>query len=92
MNDIIIPIAIANLLTEQKIGRDLVNTFFDYTNYINWSKSKKFFHNLITCLPCSTVWITLIFLLLKQEPDLLQYIYIPLTNMLISDIIIKIKK
>lgn len=92
MNDIIIPIAIANLISEQKIVRDLVNRLYDVTNYLNFRGIKRFSYDLLSCWVCLSVWTTIIYLMLKQEPEWIQYIYTALTNMLIVDIIQKIKR
>lgn len=92
MNDILIPIAVANLISEQKIVRDLVNRLYDPTNYLKFTGIKRFTYDLLSCWVCLSFHTTWIYLLLKQEPDLIQYIYIPLTNMLIVDVIQKIKR
>jgi hypothetical protein len=92
MIDYIIPIAIANLISEQMIVRNLVNRIFKPENYLYFSGSKRFVYDLLSCWTCLTVWTTVIFLLIKQEPLGLQYIYMPLINMLVVDIIQKLKR
>jgi hypothetical protein len=92
MIDYLIPIAIANLISEQSIIRNLINKWFEPRNYLNYTGSKRFVYDLLSCWTCLSVWTTLIFLLIKQEPIWIHYLYQPLTNMLIVDIIQKIKR
>lgn len=92
MIDIIIPIAIANLITEQKIGRDLIMKLYNPVNYLGFKGIKKWSFDLLSCWTCLSFHTSWIFLLLKQEPLSIQYIYIPLMNMLIVDVIQKIKR
>jgi hypothetical protein len=92
MIDYLIPIAIANLISEQMIVRNVVNKIFKPENYLNYTGSKRFVYDLLSCWVCLSVWTTVIFLLIKQEPLGLQYIYMPLINMLVVDIIQKIKR
>jgi len=92
MIDYIIPIAIANLITEQTIFRNFINRIFKPEDYLYFNKSKKFIYDLLSCWTCLTIWTSLIYLILKQDTTLLQYLYIPLINMLVVDIIQKIKR
>jgi len=92
MIDYIIPIAIANLITEQTIGRNLINKIFNPKNYLEFNGFEKALYDVYSCWTCLTVWTTVIFLLIKQEPISIHYIYIPLINMLVVDIIQKLKR
>lgn len=90
--DILVPIALANLVSEQKIIRNLVLKVWKPENYLKWTGIKRWSFDLISCWTCLTVWTTLLYIILKQEPLGLQYIYQPLVNMLLVDIIQKIKR
>ena len=92
MIDYIIPIAIANLISEQTIGRNLVNKIFNPKNYLQFNGFEKTLYDVYSCWTCLTVWTTLIFLMSKQEPISIHYMYTPLINMLVVDIIQKIKR
>ncbi len=92
MTEYLIPIAIANLISEQSIVRNIINRIFNPNGYLNWKGPKRFIYDLISCWTCLTVWVSVIFLIINGKPIDIQYIYTPLVNMLVVDIIQKIKR
>jgi len=89
--DIVIVLAIANLITEQTITRRLINNIFKPEHYLTFSGWKRFIYDLISCWSCTSFHIGWIYLIVKQEPISLQYIIIPLIAMMVADVILKLK-
>lgn len=83
--EILFIIAISNLITEQKIGRDIVNYIIPYENYNKFSKLKRFIHSILTCPACNSVYVTIIYELFNLKTLNLQFIMWPLIIMLIID-------
>jgi hypothetical protein len=92
MEEWIIPIAIANLITEQKISRNYINNWFKPENYLRFRSWKRWIYDGLSCWSCLTVWVSVIYLIINGEPLGLQYIKVPLINMLVVDIIQKLKR
>jgi hypothetical protein len=95
LNDILnylIPISLANMLTEQTIGRSLSAFLFPHEHYLTRKGLRKAMASLMTCWTCSTFWVTIIYMVAKHQDFQLQYINIALINALITDIILKFKK
>lgn len=92
ITDIIIILAIANLITEQKIARDQINKLFKPEHYLDFSGPKRFIWDLLSCWSCTSFHVGWIYLLVNQEPLSIQYIYYPLIAMMISDVIQKLKR
>lgn len=95
--DLIIILSIANLITEQTIGRNLVFKFFKPQNYLNYSGIKKFILDILTCTNCLSVWISFIWLIIYsilhinciKEQDIMLYIVVPSITLLSSYVIHK---
>jgi hypothetical protein len=87
----LIVLAIANLITEQKIIRDQIIKIYDIENYIYWSKSKRFFFDLISCPSCASFHIGWIISLLIGL-GLLEAIKTGLIAMFLYAVIEKIKR
>jgi hypothetical protein len=85
-------LAISNLITEQKISRDIINKIFKPENYLLFSGWKRFTYDLLSCWVCSSFHVAWIYLLINQEPLSIHYITTPLITMLVADIIQKFKK
>ena len=92
ITDLLIILAISNLIVEQSIIRNLINKLFKPENYLHFSGYKRFIYDLLSCWPCTTFHIGWIYMILKQDPISLQYIYIPLIAMLVADVTLKIKR
>jgi hypothetical protein len=52
--------AVANLITEQKIARDVLNKIFKIEKYMEFGPVKKFIWDALSCGPCASFWIGLI--------------------------------
>lgn len=87
----LIILAIANLITEQKIVRDQVMRFYDVQNYLNWAKGKRFFFDLISCGMCASFHIGWIIALLNNF-SALEAIKIGLISMFLYAVIEKLKR
>lgn len=92
--DLIVILAMANLITEQTIGRNLVYKIFrPDLNYLQWGGVKRFFHGLVTCMNCTTVWISFVWLIAYtiicgfNNPEI--YVVVPAIGLLSSYLISK---
>lgn len=92
IQDILIIMAISNLITEQQIARRQIIKWFKPENYLGFSGYKRFFYDLLSCWTCLTVWLAPLYLLVSGAPIGLQYINITLISMLLVDIIQKLKR
>ena len=89
---ILVILAIANLITEQKIVRDVVIKIFNPEFYLEWSKIKRFFFDMISCFSCLSFHVGWIYLLATSHPFGFDYIIYPLVCMLIADTLLKLKR
>ena len=92
MLEYLIPIAVANLIAEQQIVRKIIVRWFKPEHYLNFSPTKRFIFDLLSCWTCLSVWTSVIYLILNAVSPNLQYIYVPLINMLVVDVIQKLKR
>jgi hypothetical protein len=91
MKDILIILAISNLITEQTIVRDIINKLFDSSNYRNFSNTKNFFYGMISCWSCFSFHCGWIYTLIIMGPSI-DCIVNGLIAMLIADTINKLKR
>lgn len=92
--DLVLILAISNLVTEQKIMRDVVLRIFNVENYINFGRVKRFIFNGLSCNTCFSVWVSFIYLLFNnilfdKGHDIKSYIVIPLVVLLSASILNK---
>ena len=89
--DLILILAFSNLITEQKIGRDIILRFFNTENYLNWSKYRRFIFDALSCFQCFSVWISIAWLIYYtisvEEQNIMLYIVVPCITLLSTYII-----
>ncbi len=80
---ILFVVGIANLITKQTIGRQLVRSIFCGVRYDDGVLG--FIQGILTCSPCASVWIGIIIgPMLLGTSDILLLLEVPLISMWIS--------